>query len=80
MLNYNDLTAEQKQHVAECKSPEELFELAKEEGMEIPDEALEHISGGEGWIIPDCPNCGSENTQGYKYDFKCRDCGYIWTT
>jgi len=71
MLNYNDLTAEQKQHVAECKSPEELFELAKEEGMEIR---------GEGWIIPDCPNCGSENTQGYKYDFKCRDCGYIWTT
>ena len=48
--------------------------------MEIPDEELEKIAGGEGCLIPDCPRCGSENTQGYKYDFKCRDCGYIWTT
>jgi tRNA(Ile2) C34 agmatinyltransferase TiaS len=79
MTSYKDLTADQKEKVSHCHTPEELFELAKEEGVEIPDEELENIAGG-GWIIPACPQCGSDNTQGYKYDFKCRDCGHIWTT
>ena len=45
-MKYSDLTPEQKKRVAECRTPEELFELAKEEGMEIPDEELDGIAGG----------------------------------
>ena len=44
------------------KTPEEMFELAKEEGMEIPDEALEQVAGGLSWggksYYVSCPFCG----------------------
>ena len=35
-MNCNDLTPEQRERVAECATPEELFELAKGEGVELP--------------------------------------------
>ena len=42
-----------------AKSPEELFALAKEEGMDLTDEELEAISGGSGtmWdeMLKQCP-------------------------
>ena len=37
---FNSLTGEQKARAKDLSSPEELFELAKEEGMELPDEQL----------------------------------------
>ena len=41
------MTPEQiKDKARACHSTEELFELAKEEGMEIPDDELEAIASG----------------------------------
>ena len=47
-MNYKDVSPELKEKARECKSAEELLALAKEEGMEIPDEELDAIAGG-GW-------------------------------
>ena len=56
-ISYDDLTEEQKEKARVCKSPEELFALAKEEGVELDDKDLEAINGGmvSGWSIPGCP-------------------------
>ena len=45
-----------------CKSPEEIFALAKEEGIELTEEQLEAVSGGYCLEVPPCPYCGSTNT------------------
>lgn len=47
-MNIKDLSPELKEKARACHTPEELFELAKEEGMEIPDEELDGIASG-GW-------------------------------
>jgi hypothetical protein len=46
MTRYEDLTPEQEARARECKTPEELLALAKEEGFSLTDEQLESISGG----------------------------------
>ena len=45
-MNVNDMSLELREKARACRTPEELFELAKEEGMEIPDEELDGIAGG----------------------------------
>jgi hypothetical protein len=45
-MNYEDLSPELREKAHACQSVEELQQLLKEEGMEIPDEELEGISGG----------------------------------
>lgn len=35
-----------------CKTPEELLDLAKREGIELSDEQLEGIAGGQDWCGP----------------------------
>ena len=40
------LTEEQKERVRACKDEKELVALVSELGMELPDEALEAVSGG----------------------------------
>ena len=47
-MEYKNLTEEQKAKARSCKTPEELVELAKDEGYELTNEELEGISGG-GW-------------------------------
>ena len=42
-MNINDLSPELREKARACGSTEELCELAKEEGMEIPDEQLEGV-------------------------------------
>ena len=56
-ITFDDLTEEQKEKALACKTPEELFELAKSEGIELGEEALDAINGGmvSGWSIPGCP-------------------------
>ena len=43
------MTEDQKAKIRECKTPEEMLALAKEEGYELSDEELESISGGISW-------------------------------
>ena len=58
-MNFDSLTAEQKEQVRNCKTPEEILALAKEEGYELSDEEIEGISGGGFWCsdmsASDCP-------------------------
>ena len=56
-ISFDNLTEEQQAKARACKTPEELFELAKSEGIELSEEELEAINGGmvSGWSIPGCP-------------------------
>ena len=62
-MEFDDLTAEQKERVKMCKTPEELIELAKEEGISLTDEQLEGISGGWGCRCDD-DDCTNYHTGG----------------
>ena len=48
-MDIKDLTPEQMEKAKACSSQEELVALAKEEGVELTDEQLEALSGGEAW-------------------------------
>lgn len=43
---YDSLTGEQKEKVKACKTMDELMKLAGQEGIELPDEALDAVAGG----------------------------------
>ena len=87
------LTDEQIKKVKECKSSEEILNLAKSEGFELSDEQLEAVSGGfcgggGEKISKDCPKCMSGWTNcidqyekdGEKwYKCRCRSCGHTYT-
>lgn len=45
-MGYGNLTDEQKDKLRNCKTPEELLKLVKEEGYELTDDELTGISGG----------------------------------
>ena len=54
-LNIEDLTPELKEKALACKTPEELLELAKQEGFDLSDEELQAIAGGgTGWCSYFC--------------------------
>ncbi len=59
MADFKDLTPEQMAKLRACKSPEDVLELAKEEGYELSDEELSGISGGDWscWTV-----CGQQCT------------------
>ena len=64
------LTPEQMEKAKQCRTPEELFALAKEEGMELTTDQLEAIAGG-GIIDWDCPldcliDVGAPKTHDYR--------------
>ena len=42
-----NLTDEQKEKAKECKTIEELMDFAGKEGVELPDEFLDDVAGGE---------------------------------
>ena len=62
------LTEEQIAKVKACKNQEEVLALVREEGIELTDEQLEAVSGGN-CMIPSfrsdkpCPICGTYNCQ-----------------
>ncbi len=69
------LSPEQLEKARACRSSEELFQLAKEEGLELNDAQLEAVAGGtcdatppnNGGALPTptgprCPRCESTNT------------------
>lgn len=53
-MELDNLSPEIQEKVKTCKTPEEVIELAKEEGYELSNEELEGISGG--WGDPNCPD------------------------
>ena len=53
-MDRKELTPELQEKLKECKTPEELIELAKREGYELSDEQIESISGGKGRWSGDC--------------------------
>lgn len=53
-MDFEKLSAEVKEKAIACKSADELIQLAKEEGIELSDDQLESIAGGD-WKDP-CEN------------------------
>lgn len=45
-MSFEDLTPGQQERAKACKTPEELFELAKAEGHQLSDDHLDAIVGG----------------------------------
>ena len=89
-MSIEDFTPEQVEMAKACKTAEELFDLAKQEGVELTDEQLDQVSGGVNWGITDnlekifnsgCPRCGSSTVllseQDGKPVYKCADCGNV---
>ena len=48
---WDSLTDEQKEKARACKTDEELIALAAKEGVELPEEALDAVSGGACSVI-----------------------------
>ena len=76
-----ELSPELKDKVKGCKNTKELLQLAAHEGIELPDEVLGKVTGGEGEQVADClqgqtasevqfccPNCGSTDGSVYQKD------------
>ena len=80
------LTAEQIAKVRDCKSEEELLELAHQEGVKLTDEQLASVSGGCGVDLEkvECPVCHAKNFRtedgpsDIGYNFICLECGHSW--
>ena len=85
------LTDEQIAKVKGCKTQEEMLALAKEEGIELTDEQLEAVSGGNCIMGERCPHCNGDQVLIYEwdkwenYEYKgvwqnkeCKSCGYKW--
>ena len=77
------LSEEQIKKVKECKSSEEILNLAKAEGVELNEEQLAAVSGGGCSNTMKCPGCGSKNVKQISKNvngnpmgklYKCRDC------
>lgn len=78
-MKFNELTDEQKNKFANAKGPEEILEMAREEGYELTDKELETVSGGGFWKEECyCPKCGSHDVGVWKNldDGHCYSCGF----
>ena len=74
-----DLSPELQEKARACKTKDELLQLAADEDMEIPMEALEGVAGGCGDEQLSCPYCGStdissEPVNGHCTRLFCRKC------
>ena len=56
-MEFNDLTEEQKAQVMACKTADELVALAKAEGVELSEEQLDAIAGGDSFWCPTATSC-----------------------
>ena len=67
-MDIQDLSPELREKAKRCKTPEELLDLAKEEGYKLSDEEIETISGGN-WFTDPCStaNCTLKNCDSYGY-------------
>ena len=73
------LSEEQLARIEACNSQEEILKIAKEEGVELTEEQLEAVSGGNCFTDFDCPNCGQNidgNSCDDHYNYVCPHCGH----
>ena len=57
-MNYEDVSAELKQKALECKTPEELLELAASAGYKLTEEEVKGIVAGSSWCGIFCTDKG----------------------
>ena len=57
-MNFKELSLELQAKVKACKTPEDLLELANDEGYELSEEELDAVSGGS-WH-PCWDNCAED--------------------
>lgn len=73
------LSAEQIAKLKSCKNQDEILKMAKEEGLELSDEQLAAVSGGNCLNDIDCPACGGTidgaSCDDY-YNYVCPHCGH----
>ena len=72
------LTEEQIKKVKECKSSEEILDLAKAEGVQLSDEQLEAVSGGGCSNSVKCPDCRSKNVKEISNNVKGKPIGKMY--
>ena len=60
IVNYENITDEQKARLKAAKSPEEILELAQEEGYELSIDDLDQASGGD----KEWTKCPKDNVTG----------------
>ena len=48
-MNFDELSPEMHKKARECKTPEEVLSLAREQGFELSDEQLQAVSAGAKW-------------------------------
>ena len=54
-MDFKDLSPELREKAKACKTPEEVFALAKKEGYKLSDKEMEAVSGG--WKPCDSFDC-----------------------
>jgi len=56
---FNNLSEETRAKLVAAKTPEEILEIAKSEGIKLSEEDLELVSGGNAWseMITSCDFC-----------------------
>lgn len=58
-MTFDELTPEQKAKVEACETPDQILELAKEEGIELTDEQINGVAGGVEWKSSCFMDCSS---------------------
>ena len=73
---FNDLSPEMQERARACRTKEELLQLAADEDIEIPMEALESVAGGCDQGERYCADCLSTKIyfDDYYFDYYCADC------
>ncbi len=75
------LTGEQKAKAKACKTAKELIDFLAEAGVELPDEVLDMVAGGEQGAAGDmniCPKGGSHEVIPINGICKCNKCGHFF--
>ena len=86
-MKFEDLSPELQEKAAACKTAEEIFALAKSEGIELSDEQLEAVSGGAlfsnfvCWLGCHDYIATGEVRQGLssiENEYRCKNCGNVY--
>ena len=55
---YDSLTEEQKEKAKDCKTMDDWMAFLEKEGLELPDEMLDAVAGGQHVELEHCPHYG----------------------